>query len=149
MENLFDLTGKTALITGAGGLLGPKHAEALLEYGANVVLTDWHEEKVEKVSADLNNKYGKGRPSFYCMDVTNKEMVQGVADKLERVDILINNAAKDPKPKKGDSLSPISRFEVMSETFWKDGISSEDSAQESDIHDHHEVSDPSINYEII
>ena len=75
MENLFYLTGKTALVTGAGGLLGPKHAEALLEYGANVVLTDWHEDKVEKVSADLNDKYGKGRTSFYCMDVTNKEMV--------------------------------------------------------------------------
>ena len=55
MENLFDLTGKTALITGAGGLLGPKHAEALLEYGANVVLTDWHEEKVEKVNMTTKN----------------------------------------------------------------------------------------------
>ena len=40
MKNPFDLTGKTALITGAGGLLGPKHAEALLDFGANVILTD-------------------------------------------------------------------------------------------------------------
>ena len=33
MKNLFNLDGKTALITGASGLLGPKHAEALLDYG--------------------------------------------------------------------------------------------------------------------
>jgi NAD(P)-dependent dehydrogenase (short-subunit alcohol dehydrogenase family) len=122
MDNLFDLTGKVALVTGAGGLLGPKHAEALLEYGANVVLTDWHEDKVQKVSAELNEKYGEGRTSYYCMDVTDKSMVQSVADKLDKIDILINNAAKDPKPKKGDALSPVSRFEVMSETFWKEGI---------------------------
>ena len=32
-RNIFDLTGMTALITGAGGLLGPKHAEAIIEYG--------------------------------------------------------------------------------------------------------------------
>jgi NAD(P)-dependent dehydrogenase (short-subunit alcohol dehydrogenase family) len=45
MKNVFDLTNKTALITGAGGLLGPKHAEALLEYGAKVIITDHHESR--------------------------------------------------------------------------------------------------------
>ena len=43
MKNInkkFDLSGKTALITGAGGLLGPEHALALLEHGAKVLLTD-------------------------------------------------------------------------------------------------------------
>ena len=38
MKNLFDLSGKTALITGGGGLLGPKHAEAIVEYGGKVIL---------------------------------------------------------------------------------------------------------------
>ena len=36
----FDLTGKTALITGGAGLLGVEHATALLASGATVVLTD-------------------------------------------------------------------------------------------------------------
>ena len=39
-NDLFDLTGKTALITGAGGLLGIEHAIALLESNSNIVLTD-------------------------------------------------------------------------------------------------------------
>jgi len=121
-NNLFDLTGKTALVTGAGGLLGPKHAEAMLDFGANVVLTDWHEDRVKKVSDQLNQKYGENRTSYYYMDVTNKESIAAVASKLSVVDILINNAAKDPKPKQGDALSPASRFETMTEKFWNEGI---------------------------
>ena len=37
---MFDLSGKTALITGGCGLLGMKHAEAILEFGGEVILTD-------------------------------------------------------------------------------------------------------------
>ena len=48
MKNLFDLTGKVALITGAGGLLGPKHAEAIVEYGGTVILTDHHLDRAEE-----------------------------------------------------------------------------------------------------
>ena len=45
MSNIFDLTGKTALITGAGGLLGPKHAEAIIEFGGKDIITDHHEKE--------------------------------------------------------------------------------------------------------
>ena len=34
-NNIFDLSGRVALITGAGGLLGPKHAEAIIEHGGS------------------------------------------------------------------------------------------------------------------
>ena len=47
-NNIFDLSGKTALITGAGGLLGPKHAEAIVEHGGKVILTDHHLDRVEE-----------------------------------------------------------------------------------------------------
>ena len=61
MQNdIFDLTGKTAVITGAGGILGPKHAEAIIEYGGTVILTDSHEDRAEEKVKKLNNKYGKG-----------------------------------------------------------------------------------------
>ena len=52
MTNLFDLTGKTALITGGGGLLGPKHAEAIVEYGGKVILADWHEDRAKEITND-------------------------------------------------------------------------------------------------
>ena len=53
MKNLFKLNNKTALITGGGGLLGPKHAEALLEYGAEIILCDHNLEKVTKILKNL------------------------------------------------------------------------------------------------
>ena len=117
MNNLFDLSGKTALITGGGGLLGPKHAEAIVEYGGKVILADWHEDRA-KEKAELIGE----NASYEYMDVTNKESIQSVVDKYEKIDILINNAAKDPKVKKGGGLTPDSRFETMTEDYWKEGI---------------------------
>ena len=56
MNNLFSLNGKIALITGGGGLLGPQHAEAIIEAGGRVILTDWHEDRAAKKAAALNEK---------------------------------------------------------------------------------------------
>jgi len=122
MANIFSLRGKTALITGAGGLLGPKHAEAIIEYGGKVVLTDHHLDRVELQAAKLNKKYGEGSAEFYHMDVTDPKSVQAVVDIVDKIDILINNAAKDPKVKKGGSLTPASRFETMTPEYWNQGI---------------------------
>ena len=101
MSKLFDLTGKTAVITGGAGLLGKKHAEAIREAGGNVVLTDIVE-----------------HPGCVYMDVTDKHSIENVANNLERVDILINNAALNPKMvEKGDN-----RFEDFSLERWNAGI---------------------------
>ena len=122
-KNLFDLTGKVALITGAGGLLGPKHAEAILEFGGSVILTDHHLDKLEIVKNRLGESYDPSKIEFCYMDVTKKESIEKVFQQFDKIDILINNAAKDPKVKKGDgSLSTSSRFETMTEQFWKEGI---------------------------
>jgi NAD(P)-dependent dehydrogenase (short-subunit alcohol dehydrogenase family) len=120
--DLFNLTGKTALITGAGGLLGPKHAEALIECGAYVILTDHHEDRAVEKAEMLNDKYGKLVASSHYMDVTNKKWVEDVFSRYECIDILVNNAAKDPKVKKDGGLKPDSRFETMSEEYWNEGI---------------------------
>ncbi len=122
MTNIFSLKDKTALITGAGGLLGPKHAEAIIEHGGRVILTDHHLERVEKQAIRLNEKYGKGSAEYYHMDVTDPISVRAVVNLVEKIDILINNAAKDPKVKKGESLTPASRFETMTPEYWSDGI---------------------------
>ena len=121
-NNIFDLSGKTALITGAGGLLGPKHAEAIVEYGGKVILTDHHLDRVEEKSKYLNEKYGEGSAVAFHMDVTDPASVNAVANMCGRVDILINNAAKDPKVKKGSGLTTESRFETMTPEYWSEGV---------------------------
>lgn len=122
MKNLFDLTGKVALITGGGGLLGPKHAEAIIEYGGKVILTDHHIDRAIEKSKVLNNKYGAGSCIPFHMDVTDPKSIQSVVDKIDKIDILINNAAKDPKVKKDSGLTPDSRFETMSTEYWSEGL---------------------------
>jgi NAD(P)-dependent dehydrogenase (short-subunit alcohol dehydrogenase family) len=122
MQNIFDLTGKTALITGAGGLLGPKHAEAILGAGGAVVLTDWHLDRVKEKADLLRASYDEERVMYHRMDVTDKSSVHEVVDKISQIDILINNAAKDPKVKKGGGLTVESRFETMEEAYFREGI---------------------------
>ena len=122
-NNIFDLTGKVAVITGAGGILGPKHAEAIIEHGGTVVLTDYNEDKVTQKANFLNEKYGDGSAIPFYMDVTKKDTIVAVAEQLDKVDILINNAAKDPKVEDSKGMSPSSRFETMTQEYWEEGIS--------------------------
>ena len=55
------LTNKTALITGAAGLLGPHHSAALAEIGFNLVLIDLNKKKLDIVCKELNNKFKRIR----------------------------------------------------------------------------------------
>ena len=117
MKNLFDLTGKVALITGGGGLLGPKHAQAIIEQGGKVILADWHEDRAKQKAEELGEN-----ATYEYIDVTNKKSIEELVSKYDKIDILINNAAKDPKVKKGGGLTPDSRFETMTEQYWQEGI---------------------------
>ena len=122
MKNIFDLADRTALVTGAGGLLGPKHAESILDAGGDVVLTDWHINRVQEKAEVLRSIYGEHRVTCDFMDVTDKSSIAAVIEKNQEIDILINNAAKDPKVKKGGGLTAESRFEEMEEQYFRQGI---------------------------
>ena len=89
MKNIFSLENKVALITGAGGLLGPKHAEAIIEFGGKVIMTDHHFDRVEFQAERLNELYGEGSAVAYHMDVTDPVSIRKVVDTVERIDILI------------------------------------------------------------
>lgn len=94
IRELFDLTGKTAIVTGGSRGIGKEMAEALAEAGANLMLCarreEWLSETVEEFRAKNFNTEGK------VADVANPEDVQAVVDatvqNFGRVDILINNA---------------------------------------------------------
>jgi len=114
---MFDLNGKTALITGGCGLLGVQHAEAILEFGGEVILTDVISDTSRVIK--LKEKYGTNVSSVY-MDVTDKSSIQKVVDKFEKIDILINNAALDPKVE--DGLEYKNKFEHLDLDSWNKTI---------------------------
>jgi len=117
----FKLDGKTALITGASGLLGVEHANALLKSGARVILTDIGLQKLDKIGHDLSETFGKELVICKIMDVTNEKEIHSVFDELKKeditVNILVNNAAIDPKVNK-DKLVETSRLENFSLDDW-------------------------------
>lgn len=94
MGNLFDLTGKVAVVTGASSGLGADAALAYAEAGADVALLARRVEKLNQVKADIE-KTGRKVIAVGC-DVTKeesvKEAMQTVLDTFGKIDILLNNA---------------------------------------------------------
>lgn len=126
MENIssrFDLTDRVAIITGGAGLLGAEHAAALLECGATVVLADINEFSLAQTQTRLVQELNApSRVLIKVMDVSQPESVQAVANellsKLLRIDILVNNAAIDPKVNSGSFGQEASRLEGFSLDEW-------------------------------
>src|SRR5260370_14982629 len=93
-KELFDLTGRVAVITGGSVGLGRQMAEGLAEMGANLVLCARKKERCEQAAEELKH-LGVQTLALGC-DVKNPGHVQAVVDaavsKFGRIDILINNA---------------------------------------------------------
>lgn len=120
--NKFDLTGKTVLITGAAGLLGREHAAALLGIGATVVLTDIGEAALASARSALARDADAARIVTHVMDVSRLESIKRVAGELLaaklRVDVLVNNAAIDPKVVGDQGVRETSRLENFPLEQW-------------------------------
>lgn len=94
VQELFDLTGRTAIVTGGSRGIGKEMAEGLAEAGASLVLcarrTEWLDETVSEFRAKNYNVTGQ------VCDVADADQVQTVVQKAVtetgRVDILVNNA---------------------------------------------------------
>lgn len=93
--NLFDLTGRVALVTGGNKGLGKAMARGLAEAGADVVIASRHEDELKSALDEILT--GTGRRGAYCVtDVSVREEVKKLAhfalEKMGKVDILVNNA---------------------------------------------------------
>jgi len=91
---MFDLTGKTAVVTGGGVGLGEAAARALAEAGAALVLCGRRQEALEKVASDIESSGGRALP--VVADVTRRDDVEKMASEalqtFDKIDILVNNA---------------------------------------------------------
>jgi NAD(P)-dependent dehydrogenase (short-subunit alcohol dehydrogenase family) len=96
----FDLSGRTAVITGGAGLLGVRHAEAIAEMGGVPVLVDIDGTRAGAAAAEVASKYGCQAIGL-SSDITDpgavSDLLSQVLDRTGRVDILINNAANNPR----------------------------------------------------
>jgi 2-deoxy-D-gluconate 3-dehydrogenase len=94
VKSLFDLTGKVALVTGAGQGLGRGYARALAGAGASVVCLD-KDLVTARQTMDIINQESAPANAVQC-DITDlasiKEVLKGIADRYGRLDILVNNA---------------------------------------------------------
>jgi NAD(P)-dependent dehydrogenase (short-subunit alcohol dehydrogenase family) len=112
-KELFDLTGKVAVITGGAGLLGEQHAIALSDFGASIVLADINWDDCRERVEYLRSEYGM-RVIGAEMDVTLREswlkLLDRVLKEFGRTDILVNNAAFTNQSKSANFDAPFSDF---------------------------------------
>tara|TARA_Y100001934_G_C12190105_1_gene695984 strand:+ start:210 stop:1040 length:831 start_codon:yes stop_codon:yes gene_type:complete len=118
----FDLSNRVAVITGGAGLLGKEHATIIAEAGGIPILADVKEKEAQKIAQKISQEFHV--PALGIgIDITNKKdvelLLKKLSEKFKRVDILINNAANDPKVEGENQNSNWSRFESFSLDMWE------------------------------
>ena len=100
MANLFDLSGKTAIITGSSRGIGKAIAHRLAEHGANVVISSRKADACEAAAAEINDAVGRRAAIAIPCNIAVKEALQQLVSETERafgkIDILVCNAASNP-----------------------------------------------------
>ncbi len=116
-----DLAGKVVVVTGGAGLLGRQHARALAEQGARPVLLDVDGAAAEVEARAIEHDYDVSSLAVAC-DITREDALRDahgeIRDGLGEVDILINNAASNPKVE-GSTLDAETRLESLPLDRWR------------------------------
>jgi NAD(P)-dependent dehydrogenase (short-subunit alcohol dehydrogenase family) len=123
VATLFDLTGRVAIVTGGAGLLGYHHGVILASAGARVVLLDLNTANPAARATQLTAESATEAIGLAC-DITSETDLEAVRktiiDKFGRIDILINNAANNPKVEDGNTA--WSRLENFPLASWEADI---------------------------
>ena len=97
---IFDLTGKVALLTGSSRGMGKSMAEGLAEHGARVVISSRKIEQCEATAEEINERYGADSAVAIACNAGRKEELQALVDTtrelLGPIDISIGNAGVNP-----------------------------------------------------
>lgn len=121
-RGLFDLAGRTAIVSGACGILGPRFCAGLADHGAKIAAVDLDREMAEELAARLRSDYGVEALGLAC-DVSDPAAVEAMAaevtETLGEIRILVNNAAKKPS----DLEAFFAPLEDYSLETWRDVMS--------------------------
>ncbi len=119
-DNLFNLKDRVIVITGAVGLLGRQHADAIAFAGGTPVLLDLIPESVEQLAQEINTKYGCNAVG-YAVDITSESQIASnvsqIIDTFAPRDGLVNNVANNPKVENQDGKN-FSRLENFPLEAW-------------------------------
>jgi len=119
VEKWFRLEGKTAVVTGAVGILGKYFCRGLSSVGADVAVIDLDEGSCQNFANELRQEYGTNAMGVAC-DVTSPEevgqMVEEVVGTLGKINVLHNNAAAKSK----DLTEYFTSFEDYSYREWQE-----------------------------
>jgi len=125
MNKLFSLKDKVIVVTGAAGLLGRQHVEAIAMAGGIPILIDINSFYLESIVNQINLDY-KIESIGYKVDITNekevKENCKVILKKFGKINGLINNAANNPKMEISNNKN-FSRLENFSILNWDNDIS--------------------------
>jgi NAD(P)-dependent dehydrogenase (short-subunit alcohol dehydrogenase family) len=121
----FSLSDKVCIVTGGAGFLGRKHAEAILDAGGIPVILDINDNFIEKTATALEKLYKKKILGFK-VDITNRIELKEVRDQIlkryKKIDVLINNAANNPKVEGGKNKANWTRFENFPDQVWNNDL---------------------------
>lgn len=125
--NRLNIQGKVCVVTGGGGLIGMKHSEAILEGGGIPVLLDIVPTGMERVKNSLKDEYGDDIVvETYVTDITDRDKLIAVREdlmnKYGHIDVLINNAANNPKVEGGSKNLGAIRFHNFPLDIWNQDI---------------------------
>jgi len=116
IDNIFSLSGKTAIVTGAAGQLGGEYVRALLGAGANVAALDIRPDNSKGNLKEIDSE----RLQLITVDITRRASIESALGKvlthLGTPSVLINNAAIDAPP--NASEQETGPFETYPESSW-------------------------------
>jgi len=122
--NLFSLRDKVVVITGAAGLLGRKHAEAVAAYGGHPILLDLTQEPVISIANQLNEQFDV-RADGFAVDITDEKQIEAnvqlIVERYGKIDGLVNNAANNPKIEERSDKN-FSRLENFPLDVWNNDV---------------------------
>ncbi len=125
LKEIFNLNDKVVVVTGATGLLGRKHVEAIAAFGGTPVLLDLNQDTLDKFSKEINREYSINSMPIK-VDITSEEEVsdscKAILQNLGKIDGLVLNAANNPKIEES-STQDFSRIENFTLDSWEKDIS--------------------------